>query len=244
MTQEQQTIESFWKDKRVLITGGTKGLGNALTKRLEDLGAIVTIVARTSNDLNAMRRENIYTITANIGEKESIHRISGQTVGMMEGIDVIFNNASTLGVTPLQNLMDTECETFEEVLQTNLLGPFRLIKTLVPYMKFNGWGLIVNISSDAAVNPYPNWGAYSISKAALDHLTAIWKEELVADSINFVSIDPGDMYTQMHLDAIPDSIIEELYDPQEVANQLLQFLIKDSFEKSRYTASEWREEIN
>ncbi|MHA2503218.1 MAG: SDR family oxidoreductase [Candidatus Kariarchaeaceae archaeon] len=245
MIETQANTLDYWKGKRVLITGGTQGLGKALTEHLHQLGAQVVIVARGTDALEKFREsfpDNLYTIQADIGEKEAIHKISARTIAMLEGIDVVINNASSLGPVPLRTLASLQCEEFEEVLQVNLLGPFRLIKALLPYMKLNNGGLIVNISSDAAVNAYPTWGPYSVSKAALDHLTAIWQEELRDDNITFLSVDPGDMHTQMHLDAIPDANTDELYQPIDVARELTEFL-SQQLDTVRYTASEWRERL-
>ena len=153
-------------------------------------------------------------------------------------MDTLFNNASYLGETPLKLLLDTECEDLEAVLTTNLVGPFRLTKTILPSMILQNSGTIVNISSDAALSAYPNWGGYSVSKAALDHLTRIWSTELEDQGIRFLAIDPGDMYTPMHTDAIPDANPDDLLNPTDVAQQLLAFLETES-DKVRYSRSEW-----
>jgi len=230
-----------WEGKRILITGGTRGLGLHLTQEFVDHGAIVTIVSRTKEDLIkiADTSDQIYMIEADLSAKEDIHKIVGQAIGMMEGIDVLINNASSLGPVPLVGLSDLTCEDFEEVLQTNLLGPFRLTKAVLPYMKFHHSGLIVNISSDAAVSAYPTWGAYSVSKSGLDHLTSIWQVES-EPNISFVSIDPGDMQTKMHFDAIPDADPADLSLPVDVAKAMLSFLSVPTYDQTRYSAEEWR----
>jgi len=231
----------FWKEKRVLITGGTLGLGKALALNLLSLNSKIAVVARHKDEIEKLTKDSsIIGIQADISNKEDIHRISGQMLGQLGGIDVLFNNASSLGVTPLQSLVDSECEDIEEVFQTNLLGPFRLTKALLPTMLLNTGGLVVNVSSDAAVSAYPNWGGYSISKAALDHLSRIWNEELKSEKIQFLSIDPGDMNTALHLAAIPDADTSKLYQPKDVAKDLLNFLSKGYFRKIRYSADEWR----
>src|SRR6185295_7462055 len=116
---------------------------------------------------------------------------------LLGGLDVLINNASTLGPSPLALLADTECEDLEQALAVNLLGPFRLTKALLGALAASareGRGaLVINISSDAAINAYPGWGAYGASKAALAHLTAIWAEEAKGDGVQFLAIDPGDM---------------------------------------------------
>ena len=120
---------------------------------------------------------------------------------------MLVNNASSLGPTPLAPLGDTECEDFALALETNVLGPFRLTKALLGALTASareGRGaLVLNISSDAAINAYPQWGAYGASKAALRHLTAIWGEELAGQGVRFLSLDPGDMDTPLHALAVP-----------------------------------------
>ena len=123
---------------------------------------------------------------------------------------MLINNASSLGPTPPALLADTECEQLEEALAVNLVGPFRLTRALLGALAASareGRGaVIVNVSSDAAVYPYPGWGAYGASKAALMHMTAIWDEEAKAEGVRFLSLDPGDMDTPLHALAAPKPI--------------------------------------
>lgn len=237
--------KEYWKNKRVLITGGTSGLGKALALLLEDYGAQVVIVARNQEAAESIiAGRNIHFIQGDVAAKHEIHRISGEALGILGGIDVLFNNASYLGETPLKLLMDTECEDLEKVLETNVVGPFRLAKALLPSMILQNHGTVINISSDAAVSAYPEWGSYSVSKAALDHLSRIWSEELSSQGVRFLAIDPGDMHTPMHLLAIPDADITELYDPTEVARDLLTFISqKQDSAQVRYASQEWRNAI-
>jgi NAD(P)-dependent dehydrogenase (short-subunit alcohol dehydrogenase family) len=213
------------KNLKVLITGGTSGLGKALTSLLREQGAqVVTFARHSTSDID---------FTADVANKNDIHRIAALTAAKLGSVDVIINNASALGPTPLKLLLDTECEDFESVLQTNLLGPFRLIKALVPSMITQKRGLIINISSDAAVNGYPGWGAYAASKAALDQLTRVLNAELLEYGIKSVSIDPGDMNTPMHLAAIPNADPKQLKDPQTSAQQIVELIRSNQFTESR-----------
>lgn len=230
-----------WKNQRIVITGGSSGLGKALALALNDLGARVVIVGRNLTSLEQTAVEtNIHPIQGDVANKHDIHRISGEALAVLGGIDYLFNNASYLGESPLKLLLDTECEEMEQVLATNLIGPFRLTKTFLPSMLLQNRGTVVNISSDAAVSAYPQWGSYGVSKAAFDHLTRIWNEELGEQGIRFLAIDPGDMHTPMHLAAIPDADVSTLYRPATVAQELLAFLSQAHDQTQvRYGRREW-----
>src|SRR5688572_9453746 len=167
---------------RVAITGGTSGLGLALGRRLAARGARVAFVARTLAAVERTAKETgTCGIVGDIGRKNDIYPIALQITGNLGGLDVLINSASSLGPTPLALLADTECEDLEQALAVNLLGAFRLTKALFGALAASareaGGALVINISSDAAINAYPGWGAYGASKAALRHLTAIWAEE-------------------------------------------------------------------
>jgi NAD(P)-dependent dehydrogenase (short-subunit alcohol dehydrogenase family) len=210
---------------RVLITGGTSGLGLALVKELTARGARVAFVARTAERVRAVAREHAaHGIIGDVAQKHDIHRIALQATGLLGGLDVLVNNASDLGPTPLALLGDTECEDFERALVTNVLGPFRLTKALLGSLAASareGRGSVVlNISSDAAVNAYASWGAYGSSKAALAHLTKIWNEEMAAQGVKFLALDPGDMDTPLHALAIPDADRATLKQPSISAREI------------------------
>lgn len=239
-------LTKFWANKRVLITGGSKGLGKGLALQLANLGAKVAILARHTEALTEVKIQNskIITIQADISNKNDIYKITGQVTGALgETIDVLINNASSLGISPLANLIDTPCENFILALETNVLGPFRLIKAILPAMLLNKSGLIVNITSDASISAYSTWGVYSSSKAALDHLTAIWSKEL--PNITFLAIDPGDMFTDLQLEANSEADESSLLNPNNVARELVHFLAlyENNSNKTRFSASEWRDLI-
>lgn len=213
-----------------LITGASQGLGRALSIELARRGARVALVARRADALDAVAREirdaggDAHAIAADVGDKESIHRVAGAAAGELGSIDFVVHNASTLGAVPLPLLLDTECEDFERALQVNLLGPFRLTKVLAGSMALRGAGTVAFVSSDAAVEAYPRWGAYGASKAAADHMMRVWAEELRATGVRFLSIDPGEMDTRMHADAIPDAEVSALARPEDVARAVARVL--------------------
>ena len=211
---------------RIAITGGTSGLGLALVRRLLDAGADVAFIARGRAGVERVcqERPQAHGIVGDVSRKEDIHPIAIQVLGALNGLDVLINNASSLGPVPLAPLADTECEDFERALETNVLGPFRLTNALLGSLaataREGGTPLVVNISSDAAITPYAGWGAYGASKAALAHLTRIWDAELAVEGIRMVSIDPGDMDTLLHALAIPDADRSTLKNPEQAAAEI------------------------
>ncbi|PDS99864.1 short-chain dehydrogenase [Rhizobium sp. S9] len=215
---------------RVGITGGTSGLGLALVRELAEKGASVAFVARTAANVGRVAAETgAHGIVADIGKKEDIYPIAMQISANLGGVDVLINNASSLGPVPLALLADTECEELEAALVVNLLGAFRLTKALFGVLAASAregrGGLVINISSDAAVNAYPGWGAYGASKAALAHLTAIWDAESKGDGIRFLALDPGDMDTPLHALALPDADRSTLKDPEMAAAEIIEKML-------------------
>jgi NAD(P)-dependent dehydrogenase (short-subunit alcohol dehydrogenase family) len=234
--------------KSVLITGGSRGLGRALALKLAAKGAKVAIVARQKAELDEAVAEinwnggTAFGIVADVGDKESIYPIVGQAAALTGPVDILINNASTLGPVPLRLIPDTDCEDFERALQVNTIGPFRLIKAVAGSMILRQMGLVINISSDAAVEAYPAWGVYSASKAALDHLTRIAAAELGGSGVRFISVDPCEMDTRMHAEAIPDADPASLQSPDTVAEQILLMIEHaDEIENgARLIASNWK----
>lgn len=216
---------------RVAITGGTSGLGLALVREFLARGANVAFVARGAKRVDRVVQEHpgAHGIAGDVSAKEDIYPIAMQIAGELGGLDVLINNASDLGPTPLALLGDTDCMDFERALATNVLGPFRLTKALLGALaasaRENGAAVVLNISSDAATNAYPGWGAYGTSKAALLHLTRIWNEELEPKGVHFVSLDPGDMDTPMHALAVPDGNPAALKRPETAAREVADAIV-------------------
>jgi len=219
-------ILNEFRGLRVAITGGTSGLGLALVHELLDRGAGVAFIARRREGVVRVMREHAgaHGIGGDVSKKDDIHPIAIQILAALEGLDVLINNASDLGPTPLALLADTECEDLERALATNVLGPFQLTKallgTLASSAREDRGAVVLNVSSDAAINPYHRWGAYGASKAALHHLSRIWNEELTAEGIRVLSLDPGDMDTPLHAIAAPDADPSELKRPETAAREL------------------------
>jgi len=222
------------KHLRVAVTGGTSGLGLALVRALHAGGAKVAFVARDAPRVasTAAALPGTHGIVGDVSRKEETHRIAMQVNAALGGLDVLINNASTLGPTPLQLLADTDCEDLEAALATNLVGPFRLSKALLGALAASARegrpARIVNVTSDAAVTPYARWGAYGASKAALLHLGRIWDEELREHGVRVLAVDPGDMDTPLHAAALPDADPTTLKRPADAADEILTLLAAPS----------------
>lgn len=214
------------EESRVVVTGGTSGLGRALVRELRRRGAHVAFVARDGARVEQVAREEPGTlgVAADVTDKLRVYPLALQLLGWRGGLDVLVNNASSLGPVPLALLADTGCEDLERALAANVTGPFRLTKALLGALAASareGRGAVVlNVSSDAAQTPYPTWGAYGASKAALRHMTRIWDEESRDAGVRFLSIDPGDMDTPLHALAIPDADRSTLRSPASAAREL------------------------
>jgi NAD(P)-dependent dehydrogenase (short-subunit alcohol dehydrogenase family) len=225
-SRQRQESPSIEPALRVAITGGTAGLGLALVGEFHRRGAAIAFVARGRERLELVAREipGTHGIIGDLARKEDIHPVALQITGRLGGLDVLVNNASSLGPVPLALLADTECEQLELALATNLMGPFRLTRALLGALSASarqGRGaIILNITGDAAINPYPLWGAYGASKAALLHLSRIWDAELAGEGVRVLALDPGDMDTELHAIALPDSDRTSLKRPETAAREL------------------------
>ncbi|HEX6765076.1 MAG TPA: SDR family NAD(P)-dependent oxidoreductase, partial [Polyangiaceae bacterium] len=172
------------RNQAALVTGASRGLGAALARALARSGARVVLVARHAEPLETVVRSlrdagaEAHALVADVADKHAIYPLAGAAAELVGPIDLLIHNASELGPVPLRLLLDTECEDLERVLAVNLVGPFRLTKAIAGSMALRGRGTIVHVSSDAGVNAYPTWGAYSASKAALDHLGRVLSAEL------------------------------------------------------------------
>ena len=213
-----------------MVTGASRGLGAALARSLAREGARVVLVARGRDELEGVAAGiraaggEAHALAFDVGEKEHIHRLAGAAAALVGPLDILVHNASTLGRTPLPLLLDTDCEDLERVLAVNLVGPFRLTKALAGSMALRGGGLVLHVTSDAGLTPYPGWGAYGVSKAALDHLGRIWAAELEGSGVRFLTVDPGEMDTEMHAQAMPEADRSGLARPEAVAETILDMI--------------------
>lgn len=216
--------------KYVLITGASQGLGQQLALAYAREGAAgVAIAARRVELLNAVRDQiaqiapaaQVLVIAADLTQAEDIERVVATTLNQFQGrLDVLVNNASALGPSPMPYLLDYPLEDFRTVLNTNLIAPFLLIKKVLPAMIEQG-GSIINVTSDAGVNGYPGWGAYGISKFGIEGMSKTWAAELEDSGVRLNWVDPGDMNTAMHRAAEPDEDPTQWADPVEAVEVFL-----------------------
>lgn len=221
------------RDRVVLVTGASRGLGRALAEELAARRARVVLIARGEEllaeavDGIRARGGEAWGVVADVGEPGAEVAIAGQAAALAGSVDVLVNNASTLGSVPLPLLADADPADMRRTFEVNLLGPFRLTRAVLGPMLLRKRGMIVNVSSDAAVEPYPGWGAYGASKAALDHLTRILSAELAGSGVRAIAVDPGEMDTEMHAAAIPTADRTTLQRPVDVARKIVAVIERD-----------------
>lgn len=230
-----------------LITGASRGLGLALARRLADRGHPVILVARERTPLEAAVAEirerggTAHAVVGDVGRSEDARSIAAQATALVGRVGLLIHNASTLGPVPMPALADTSPEDLLAVLEVNLVGPFRLTRALLGGLGLGEGGTVLHVSSDAAVEAYPGWGAYSVSKAGLDHLSRIWAAELGGAGVRMISVDPGEMDTRMHADAVPDADPASLARPEDVAGRIVALLedLEGAPSGARVVAAKW-----
>ena len=209
--------------KVALITGASRGLGRALAIAFAREGAALALCARGQEDLDRVAAEvaalgaPVLAVPADVRSARDLERLVALTLDRYQRVDILVNNASELGPTPLPYLADYAPAAFDDVLQVNVVAPFRLTQALIGSMLLRDRGVVINVTSDAAVTGYPGWGAYAVSKAALEGLTRTWAAELAQTGVRIYAVDPGDMDTDMHRAAIPDADPSDLARPDDVA---------------------------
>ena len=200
-------------NRTALITGGSRGLGRTVAGLLAAQKYDLVITARGHEDLEAAARElrrhggQVIALAGDIVDPAHRLRLARAARGLGR-LDVLLNNASTLGATPLPPLADYPPGALEEAFRVNVAAPIVLVKECLPLLAESG-GLVVNVSSDAALGGYPGWGGYGLTKAALDLASLTLANELAGRGIGVVAVDPGDLRTRMHQDAFPGEDISD-----------------------------------
>jgi len=200
-----------------IITGASRGLGLALSRALAAEGYRLVIDARRAADLEAAARELGAGVTSIAGDVAHPAHRAALVEAAGERIDVLVNNASVLGPSPQPPLADYPLDVLEWVYRVNVLAPLALAQLALP--RIPAGGTILNVTSDAAVEPYPGWGGYGSSKAALEQLSAVLAAE--RPELRIHAVDPGDMRTRMHQEAFPGEDISDRPEPEESVPGLL-----------------------
>lgn len=225
--------------KTALVTGASRGLGYELSLLLAKRGVNLIVAARQSEALRAAtadfsRHAPVIAVPADVSEDAEL--IVSQGLERFGGINILVNNASELGPSPMPALASLPWQSMDRILRVNVTVALHLVQLVLPSMLRSGAGTIVNITSDAGVNAYPGWGGYGASKAALEHMSRTLMAELESTDIRILVIDPGDMNTQMHRDAEPGVDLSHLADPSSVAPAVLSLIEDDAVGSGRYEA--------
>jgi len=217
-----------------VITGASRGLGAALAHALDTRGWHLVVDARDADVLAAaVGSSTAHAVPGDV--TDPAHRQAlADTAARLGGADLLVNNASTLGASPMPRLADLTEAVLDDVLSTNVVAAHALTRTLLPQLVARR-GTVVNITSDASVEAYEGWGAYGASKAALDHLTRILAAE--QPQLRVYAVDPGDMRTRMHQDAFPGEDISDRPEPVTVVPHLLA-LLDGHLPSGRYRAAD------
>jgi NAD(P)-dependent dehydrogenase (short-subunit alcohol dehydrogenase family) len=213
-----------------IITGASRGLGLALTRALAAQGWRLVVDARDAAAL-AEATAGLHGVVAVAGDVTDPRHRAELVVAAGDAIGLIVNNASALGPSPQPALARYPLDELRRVLEVNLLAPLALVQEALPRLRPDA--TVIDVSSDAAVEPYPGWGGYGSSKAALDHLTAILAVE--HPGLRVYAVDPGDMRTQLHQEAFPGEDISDRPPPEESVPGLLA-LVEGSLPSGRYVA--------
>jgi NAD(P)-dependent dehydrogenase (short-subunit alcohol dehydrogenase family) len=223
-----------------VITGASRGLGRALALALAERRWTLIVDARDAAALEAaaaeLRDAGAAQVHALPGDVTDPHHRSRLAAAALDagGADLLVNNASTLGPSPMPVLADYPLAELDRVYAVNVLAPLGLSQALLAQLRGRG-GRIVNVTSDAAVEPYAGWGGYGSSKAALEQLSAILGAE--NPQVRVYAVDPGDMRTRMHQDAFPGEDISDRPEPESVVPALLR-LVEEELPSGRYRAAE------
>lgn len=220
------TTTWFERGHVAVVTGASKGLGRALARALARNGISLVIDARGEAALQAVARElsalvPVEALPGDVAELAHVHDLVGAAERRFGRIDLVVNNASTIGRSPLPELAQLSPQTLARIYETNLFAPLHLIQHALPIMVRGGGGTIVNVTSDAAVEAYPGWGGYGSSKAALEQMSHILAAEIAGSGVSVIVADPGDMNTELHRLAVPDADPATLGDPDRVAQAML-----------------------
>jgi NAD(P)-dependent dehydrogenase (short-subunit alcohol dehydrogenase family) len=230
------------KDRVAVITGASRGLGLEIARLYAEAGARLVLVARGGTALEQVTAElsamtGVLPIPVDVSE--DAERIANATLERFGRVDILINNASALGPSPMPQLADYPWDSLLRLFRVNAVAPLHLIQLLLPQMLERREGVIINVTSDAGVEAYPGWGGYGASKAALEHLSRVLANELEGSGIRVYVVDPGDMDTDMHRRAEPGEDLSHLPGPEVSAPAFVHLVKTESAPFGRFEAGQF-----
>ncbi len=227
------------RDRVALITGASRGLGREIARRFAARGARLVLVARGEGALRQAaeelaRRTDVLAVSADVSE--AAEQIAATALDRFGRVDVLVNNASDIGPSPMPPLEAYPWDALLRVLRVNAVAPLHLTQLLLPQMRSRGDGVIINVTSDAGVQAYPGWGGYGASKAALEHLSRVLAAELEGSGIRVYVVDPGDLNTEMHRQAEPGVDLSHLPGPEVPAPAFVRLVEDEQAPWGRFEA--------
>jgi NAD(P)-dependent dehydrogenase (short-subunit alcohol dehydrogenase family) len=224
-----------------VITGASRGLGLEVARQFARRGARLVIAARGRQELEAAASELVQqtdVAAVPVDVSEDAETLIAAAHNRFGRVDVLVNNASELGPSPMPSLEQYHWRDLERVLRVNVLAPLHLAQLVLPGMRVRGDGVIINVTSDAGVEAYPGWGGYGASKAALEHLSRTLAAELEDTGVRVYVVDPGDMNTVMHQLAEPGEDLSSLPGPEVSAPAFVDLVERESAAFLRVKAQE------
>ena len=226
-----------------LITGASRGLGLEIARLYARRGAKLVLTARGADALEAVTEElseltDVAALAGDVADRSHAERLVRLGEERFGRIDVLVNNASLLGPSPMPALEAYRLDVLDDVLRANAVAPLHLAQLVLPGMRARGEGVILHVTSDAGVEAYPGWGGYGASKAALEHLSRVLAAELEGEGspIRVYVVDPGDMNTQMHREAEPGVDLSDLPEPSASAPAFVRLVEEETAPSGRFVA--------
>jgi NAD(P)-dependent dehydrogenase (short-subunit alcohol dehydrogenase family) len=228
-----------------LVTGASRGLGLEVARLLAHRGARLILTARGGEALERAADglaapTALIMLPGDIADPQHAERLVALGVARFGRIDLLVNNASTLGPTPMPRLEALPLDALDRVIRVNVSAPLHLLQLVLPQMRARREGTIVNVTSDAAVQAYPGWGGYGVSKAGLEHLSRVLAAEIAGSGIRIYVVDPGEMNTQMYRDASPGADVSALPGPESAAARLVDLLDHETEPFGRFELQAWK----
>lgn len=222
-----------------LVTGASRGLGLEIARLYADRGARLAIAARGAEALQRTAEElrrKTEVVSLALDVSHDAERLVEAAFDRFGRIDVLVNNASELGPSPMPPLEFLSWRDMERILRVNVTAPLHLTQLVLPQMRARASGVIINVTSDAGVEAYPGWGGYGAGKAALEHLSRVLAAELEGSGVRVYVVDPGDMNTEMHRLAEPGVDLSSLPGPEVPAPAFVHLVEEETAAFGRYQA--------